>query len=116
MGRKLNPIEAVSPGFCDASAEPSPLTPSRSRLLQQQIAEQLGISSDNFSKVPQPTADALEGIIHLGASDLSLSRECLELLDAYIRISDPEQRLRCLQAVQEAASISPSADPASRGE
>lgn len=34
--------------------------------------------------------------------DVALSRECLELLDAYCRIADPEQRRRCLQIVRDA--------------
>lgn len=111
VGRKLNPIEAAS-SFSDACAEPSSILPSRSQLLQQRIAEQLGVSADEFRKTPQPASVVQKNGTLFGPSDATLSRECLELLDAYIRILDPEQRRRCLQAVREAAYSSP--DPGSK--
>lgn len=112
VGRKLNPIEAVSSGFSDAGAEPSSILPNRGQLLQQRIAKQLGVSADEFSKAPRLASVAQKNGAVVGPSDATLSRECLELIDAYTRITDPEQRRRCLQAVREAAYGSADAGPA----
>lgn len=111
MGRKLNSIEAASLAFSDASSAQSPTLSSRSQLLQQQVAQQLGISPDEFLKgrigaETEQTEDAVAA-----AFDIALSRECLELVAAYVRIRDAEQRRRCLQAVREVAYGSGDAGP-----
>jgi hypothetical protein len=109
LGRKLNPIEVASSGFPDTNAEPSLILPNRSQLLQQQIAEQLEISPEEFSKAPRLASGAPDGGASSRAFDVALSRECLELLEAFCRITDPEQRRLCLQAVRDAADSSPAA-------
>ncbi|MCK2056412.1 hypothetical protein [Methylobacterium sp. 37f] len=111
MVRKPNRIEGASSGFPDASEEPSAIRPSRSQLLQQRIAEQLGLSPEAFSTAPVPASGAPNGCPPSGAFEIGLSHECLELLEAYSRIKDPEQRRRCLQAVREAADGSAVAGP-----
>jgi hypothetical protein len=103
VGRKLNSIETASAVFPDANSAQSPTLSSHSQLLQQRIAQQLGISPDEFFKARVEANTAQTEDASGVAFDIALSRECLELLDAYIRITNPEQRHRCLQLVREAA-------------
>ncbi|WP_156634071.1 hypothetical protein [Methylobacterium sp. Leaf113] len=102
MDRKLNLVDATSSASSDASSEGKLLPSNRKRLLQEQIAEKLGISPDAFSTVPRSVSGGLGAGMPVEGYDVALSRECLELLDAYCRIADPEQRRRCLQIVRDA--------------
>jgi hypothetical protein len=110
MGRKLNAFEEAGHFSSEVGTSRQDRTGlSRNESLQHRIAQQLGIS---VAELRDPN------VVHGASSparstDLALIRECVELLDAYIHILDPEQRLRCLQAVREAASRSVGADPAS---
>ena len=107
MGRKLNSFEEAglfSPEPVTGSQDQTGL--SRAQHLQHRIAEQLGVSVAELSDLSGTSSamHTVSGPTH--SPDTTLSRECLDLLEAYTRITDPEQRLRCLQAVQETASRS----------
>jgi hypothetical protein len=112
MGRKLNDLEGAGLFLSEAEACRQDRTGlSRSQVLQHQIAEQLGISVAELGDRNE-TPNAVHSANNLVRStDTALGRECLELLDAYIRIRAPEQRRRCLQAVREAACRSANAGP-----
>jgi hypothetical protein len=113
MGRKLNDLEGAEFFLSEAEAGRQPRTGlSRSQNLQHRIAETLGISVAEL-RDPRETPNAVHSTnSSVRSTDTALSRECLELLDAYIRIIDPDERLRCLQIVREAASGSADAGPA----
>lgn len=79
--------------------------------LQNRIAQQLGISAAEL-RDPGETPNAVHSASNpFQSTDTALSRECLELLDAYIRITDVEQRRRCLQAVRDVASAAADEGP-----
>lgn len=114
MGRKLSALEAALMSFPDGEADAGQdrIISTRSQILQQQIAQQLGISPDEFYKASARPRGVQSGGTASIDFDPALSRECLELLDAYMRITDPEQRRRYLQAVREAAYGSADVGPA----
>ena len=107
MGRKLNSFEEAglfSPEPVAGRQNQAGL--SRTQHLQHRIAEQLGVSVAELSD-HSGTLNAMHNVSDpTHSTDRALSRECLDLLEAYSRITDPEPRLRCLRAVQEAASNS----------
>jgi uncharacterized protein (DUF2126 family) len=105
MGRKLTPTEVASSLLSDTETNSGidSITSSRSQSLLQQIAQQLGISPDEFRKAPCPPLPALREHPPKGAFDPVLARESLELIEAFTRIEDPQERLRCLQLVRDAA-------------
>jgi hypothetical protein len=111
MSRKLNDLEGAGLFLSEAEAGRQEQTGlSRSQDLQQQIAEQLGISVAELrdrSETPNAVYSANNPVRSTGTA---LGRECLELLDAYCRITDPKQRRRCLQAVREAADAVPATE------
>jgi hypothetical protein len=110
VGRKLNFIEAASTAFSDASSAQSPTLLSRSQLLQEQIAQQLGISPNEFRKEFTEARIAQMEDTPAAVFNVALSRECLELLEVYCRIADPKLRHRCLQVVREAADAVPATE------
>lgn len=105
MGRKLNPIEAASSLLSDTESNSGldRVTSTRSRSLLKQIAQQLGISPDEFTKAPCPPQIALSEHPPKMAFDPVLARESRYLLEAFTLIKDPQERLRCLQLVRDAA-------------
>ena len=117
MGRKLNSFEEA--GLF--SSEPvagrhDQAGLSRTQHLQHQIAEQLGVTVAELSD-PSGTLNAVRNVSNpTRSADTPSTRECLELLEAYTCITDPEQRLRCFQAVQETASRSVGDVPTSEGD
>lgn len=105
MGRKLNALEEGQPPFpiADAGPQGAPIWLQRNLELQRRIAEQLGISPDEFFKAPcAPLVAQMEPTPN-EAFDPMLARECLDLLEAFTRITEPQERLRCLQIVRNAA-------------
>ena len=104
MGRKLNPLEEA-PSDTETNSGLDRIASSRSWSLLQQIAQQLSISPDEFSKtschhfvnqIERPTKEAFNPVLAL---------EHLDLLEAFTRIEDPQERLRCLQVVRDAAKV-----------
>ncbi|WP_156394263.1 hypothetical protein [Methylobacterium sp. Leaf94] len=116
MGRKLNTFEEASLFSSEAEAGTQDRTSlSRSQNIQHRIAKQLGISVTELRN-PSEAPNAVYSTNNpVRSNDTALTRECLELLDAYIRITDPAQRRRCLQAVREAADGSADIGPATKG-
>ena len=105
MCRKLPPTEAASSllSGTETNSGISNIASSRSRSLLQQIAQQLGISPDEFIRASCPSQPALREPPPKDAFDSVLTRERLDLLEAFTRIEDPQERLRCLQIVRDAA-------------
>ncbi|TXM76596.1 hypothetical protein FV218_06525 [Methylobacterium sp. WL69] len=105
MGRKLTPTEGAASLLSDTetNSEIDSITLSRSRSLLEQIAQQLGISPDEFSKASCPSESAVREHPPKDAFDPVLARERLDLLEAFTCIKDQQERLRCLQIVRDAA-------------
>jgi hypothetical protein len=106
MGRKLTPSEEAHSFFPDRhiELERGSVNLQHNQDLQRQIAEQLGVTVAQL-RDPDLMPNAVDNRTYPSpAAETALSRECLYLLEAFMRITDPNERLRCLQIVQEAAS------------
>lgn len=113
MGHKLDASEGARsfPPEPDVDGHDQVISDLRQDL-QNRIAQQLGISAAEL-RDPGETPNAVHSASNpFQSTDTALSRECLELLDAYIRIADPEQRRRCLHAVRDVAYASADESPA----
>ncbi|MGU3363070.1 hypothetical protein ACLBWX_22425 [Methylobacterium sp. M6A4_1b] len=104
MGRKLDAFEEAS--FMAADADPTNeerATLSYSQHLQQRIADHLGVPVTQL-RGPSNLPNAVQVAKNLVQdADMALSSECVDLIEAYMRIIDPVQRRRCLQVVRQAA-------------
>jgi hypothetical protein len=113
MGRKLNAFEEASfPSLETDLTRQDQVSVSRNQHLQHQIAKQLGVPVAQL-RAPGDIPNAVH--IADGPSpglDTALSRECVDLIEAYTRITDPAERLRCLRMVRRAAYGSADIGPA----
>jgi hypothetical protein len=106
MGRKLTPFEEAHSAFPDKhiGRERGSVSLQHNQDLQRQIAEQLGATVAQL-RSPDLLPNAVDNRNdHSRAAETALSRECSELIAAFTRITDPNERLRCLQIVRKAAS------------
>jgi hypothetical protein len=113
MGRKLNAFEEASFSSPETGvSRQDPTSLSRSQELQHQIASQLGVPVAQL-RAPSdlPNAVSIADDPSRGL-DTALSRECVDLIEAYTRIKDPAQRLRYLRMVRRAAYGSTDTGPA----
>jgi hypothetical protein len=107
MGRKLTPLEEAHSSFPDRHIGPErgSVNPQHNQDLQRQIAEQLGVTVAQL-RDPVLMPNAVDNRNHaFQAAETAMSRECLDFIEAFMRITDPNERLRCLQIVREAAGL-----------
>jgi hypothetical protein len=107
-GTEAPPSEEAHSSFLDRHIGPEQgsVNPQHNQDLQRQIAEQLGVTVAQLSD-PVLMPNAVDNRNHLfPAAETALSRECLSLIEAFTRITDPNERLRCLQIVREVAGLS----------
>ncbi|MGU3363066.1 hypothetical protein ACLBWX_22405 [Methylobacterium sp. M6A4_1b] len=104
MGRKLNPLEGDPFTEGDASIPGKERSVSSSSLnIQTQIAEALGLPVSAFDLSGDRNGNAQEACDEDQAAEIAMSRDCLDLIKAYTRISDPDERQRLLKIVRDAA-------------
>lgn len=104
MGRKMSPPEAEAFTNGDASLSsgkaPTP-SPYSSKLLSQ-IAEALSVPEAALSRSSSPLSGVSEAGHETQTAEFAMNRDCLDLIEAYTRISDPEERQRLLKIVRDA--------------
>lgn len=105
MGRKLTPIEAEA--FTDGDASPSAGEagrPSPHGLVRQaQIAQALGLPVAALRRSGDVRTDMPDTVALTQMTQLAMIRDCLDLVQAYASITDPEERQRLLRIVREVA-------------
>lgn len=105
MGRKLTrEDERSSPADPDADRQGAHDRLQHRRQLLDEIAEQLGITATQLCGQPAPSGAVESARDGSRPSELVVSQQCADLIEAFIRIRDPEDRLRCLQFVRDTAS------------
>jgi hypothetical protein len=107
MGRKLSPDEADvftenATSLPDAEAKGS--SPYGSAL-QSRIAEALGVSVADLCHLSDDGNDIREVSQDGETAEMALTRDCSDLIEAFVRVADPEERQRLLKMVQDAAQM-----------
>ena len=104
MGRKMSPPEAEAFADSDASllSGKAPISSPHSSKLLSQIAEALGLPETTFSRSNTQGSSVSETAHETQTPEITLNRDCLDLIEAYARISDPEERQRLLKIVRDA--------------
>lgn len=106
MGRKLTlEDERSSPADPDADRQGAHARLQRRRQLVDEIAEQLGITATQLGERPAPSGAVEPAPDDSRPSELVVSQQCADLVEAFIRIRDPQDRLRCLQFVRDIAPV-----------
>lgn len=103
MGRKLNALEEIQAALANSDAE---RLEGRAQLRQhflERIANELGITVAQLGELPDPSTAVQPAIDATRQSDLVLTQQCADLVKAFVQIQDPQDRLRCLQIVRDAA-------------
>lgn len=107
MGRRLNALEELQASFAQFDADRQQ---GRAQLRQhylERIADTLGITIAELGEAPalpravEPTTDSAR------PDEFILTQQCRDLIEAFSRVQDPQDRLRCLEIVREAARIDP---------
>lgn len=104
MGRKLNALEEIQATSADFSTnrQEGRAQLQQERLLER-IAEQLGTTTAELGGRPA-FPNAIQSTIDIvRENEFALTRQCADLLKAFVQIQDPQDRLRCLQIVRDAA-------------
>lgn len=101
MGRKLNALEEfqAAPGELGADQQGGR---AKHELLKR-IADQLGITVEQLDRPPAPSIAVQPALASKRQSEFDLTQQCVDLIEAFIRIQDPQDRLRCLKIVRDAA-------------
>ena len=104
MGRKMSPpeAEAFTDGDANLLSRKVPISSPHSSKLLSQIAETLGLSEAAFGRYDPLGSSVSEATRETQMAEIALNRDCLDLIEAYTRIADPEERQRLLQIVRDA--------------
>ena len=91
MGRKMSPLEAEVFTDSDASllSVKGPISSPHSSKLLSQIAEALGLPETTFSRSNTHGSGVSETARETQTPEIALNRDCLDLIEAYARISEP---------------------------
>lgn len=103
MGRKLNAVEELQASIEASDAD---RLEGRARLQQQlleRIADTLGIAVAQLGELPDASSAAQPAIDTARQGELILTQQCRDLVEAFVQIQAPQDRLRCLQIVREAS-------------
>lgn len=109
MGRKLTLADGESfteDGMRSLDGERS-VGSSSARRLQAQIAEALGLPVEALIWPSLPHSNHQKTAREAQAAEIMMSRDCSDLIQAYARITDPEERQRLLKIVRDAADGNP---------
>jgi hypothetical protein len=106
MGRKLSPAEAdaFTKDVTSLSGQKAEVS-SYGSALQSRIAEALGLSVADLLHRSASGADTQVAVHEGQAAEMALTRDCLDLIEAFARVEDPEERQRLLKMVQDAAQM-----------
>lgn len=113
MGRKLSPDEADvftenATSLHDAKAEGSS---SYGSTLQSRIVEALGVSVADLSHLSDDGSDTQEASQDGQTAEMALTRDCVDLIEAFVRVADPAERQRLLRMVRDAAHMNKRQEP-----
>ena len=103
VGRKLNAVEELQASIGASDAD---RLEGRARLQQQlleRIADTLGIAVAQLGELPDASSAVQPAIDTARQGELILTQQCKDLVEAFVQIQDPQDRLRCLQIVREAS-------------
>ena len=103
VGRKLNAVEELQASIGASDAD---RLEGRARLQQQlleRIADTLGIAVAQLGELPDASSAAQPAIDTARQGELILTQQCRDLVEAFVQIQAPQDRLRCLQIVREAS-------------
>ena len=105
MGQKLGAMEfdAFMREVGSPSASDAGHSSRHSHKLQVRIAEALGLSVADLHRSQDMTGDQQDAVTIIQSAEVAMTRDCLDLIKAYARISDPEERQRLLKIVRDAA-------------
>jgi hypothetical protein len=107
MGRKLSPAEADA--FTKSSTilpdQKAEILPSYGSTLQSRIAEALDLSvADLIDR--SGSENGIHEAGHEGQlGEMTLTRDCSDLIEAFTRVKDPKERQRLLKLVRDAAQM-----------
>ncbi|MGU3363067.1 hypothetical protein ACLBWX_22410 [Methylobacterium sp. M6A4_1b] len=104
MGRKLGLLEIDA--FLK-EGESVPASDARhqsqhSHRLQVRIAEVLGLPVDQLRSLRDLGINALDAEDLTQSAESAMNHDCIDLIEAYTRISDPDERQRLLKIVRDA--------------
>jgi hypothetical protein len=113
MGRKLNSAEADvfakdSTSLPNQTAE---VTSSYGSVLQSRIAKALDLSVADFLHPAESEKHTQEANHDGHAPETGLTRDCVDLIEAFVRVVDPKERERILNMVRNAARLSEHEEP-----
>jgi hypothetical protein len=113
MGRKLSSDEAEA-FVNDATSLPNmkvEVPSSYAPALQSRIAEALGLSVADLLHRSASGIDTQEAAHEGQAAEMALTQDCLDLIEAFTRVEDPEERQRLLKMVRDAARMNKHEEP-----
>lgn len=113
MGRKLSPAEAAAFARDGTSlpGQKADASSSHGSELQSRIAEVLGFSVADFLD-RSDFGNGTQDTSHAGqTAEMALTRDCLDLIEAFGRVEDAEERQRILKMVRDAAHMNKLKEP-----
>ena len=103
MGRKLTALEDAQSALTDSDLDRQEYRAQLRQDYLERIADQLGVTTAQLSELPDPSSAIQPAIDAVRQSELVLAQQCRDLVEAFLRIQDPQDRLRYLQIVRDAA-------------
>lgn len=104
VGRNLNALEELSAALGASDADRREGRPRLQQHLLERIANTLGITAAQLGDLPAASSAVQPAIDPARQGELILTQQCRDLVEAFVKIQDPQDRLRCLQVVLEASS------------
>ncbi|KQP11202.1 hypothetical protein ASF28_09155 [Methylobacterium sp. Leaf99] len=105
MGRKLTALEEIQTSPTDPDADRQQGRPWHQQELLERIAYTLGIATAQLSEAPTPPNAVGPATDRARQGECILTQQCTDLVRAFVEIEDPQDRLRCLQIVRDAAGV-----------
>lgn len=111
MGRKLNALEEIQNSLADPRVDQQGPQAQVQQQYLERIADTLGINIAELGAHPAPP-NAIQPLIDMTRqNEFVLTQQCADLVRAFVEIQEPQDRLRCLQIVRDAAGVkSPGSD------